>query len=804
MKKILLVAILLLLAISGYSQLIRGPYLQVATQNSMIVRWRTEVPSTSHVKYGVAFNDQNMTAEDNMLVNDHEVKITGLLPETRYFYSVGSSETIYASGEDRYFETAPAPGKAGKYRFGVLGDCGTNSAIQGNVRDQLINYVGTNYLNTLLLLGDNAYSFGRDPEYQANFFNHYSGNLFKKTPIFPSPGNHDYYNDNPTAQDDHKIIYYDVFTMPTKGEAGGVASENEAYYSYDYGNVHFLSLDSYGREDQATRLYDTLGRQVTWIKADLAANKNKDWVVAYWHHPPYTLGTHNSDTEVELVKIRENFIRILERYGVDLILCGHSHVYERSKLMKGHFDKTNTFNASIHNQSQSSGKYDGTDNSCPYLKTSEVNTGTVYAVVGSSGQIGGVNPGFPQKAMYYSDADRGGSMLLEVEGNRLDAKWIAADGQVRDKFTIEKNVSKRKLINLEYGSSTTLTPSYVGNYEWNTGAKTKTITVSPKIHSDYIVRDEFNCVADTFNVRVSAPPEVKLNSFVGQATEVNAVVLNWETESEPLFSNFSIEKSLNSKDFIEVGKINSAGKPDQKNSYNYQDTSTTGLYAGESISYRLKFSYQDERTGYSPVIIVKLNVLPPFNLVSFEGSSDAENNVALIWRTGSERESSEFIIERSSNGKDFMEIGRKSASKNSTQEKSYDFADGGSGKIISEDTLYYRLQMVELSGTVTASKTLAVKLNHVITSIDPPVQSVGIEVVPNPSSKEDVRIRIVGKDKLLTKVVVSDVSGKTVFEKTLQLSKSLTPFLPSGLSAGVYFVKVVIGEKTVVKKFVIL
>ena len=156
--------------------------------------------------------------------------------------------------------------------------------------------------------------------------------------MYPAPGNHDYANSG-ARQDDHNIPYYNMFTLPSNGECGGVPSGTEAYYSFDIGDVHFLSLDSYGEETN-TRLYDTLGAQVTWIKTDLAAN-TKRWVVAYWHHPPYTKGSHNSDSEGELISMRENFIRILERYGVDLVICGHSHNYERSYLLKGYY-KTNS------------------------------------------------------------------------------------------------------------------------------------------------------------------------------------------------------------------------------------------------------------------------------------------------------------------------------------------------------------------------------------------------------------------------------------------------------------------------------
>src|SRR5204863_7222212 len=169
------------------------------------------------------------------------------------------------------------------------------------------------------------------------------------------------------------------------------------------------------------------------LKSDLAANTKK-WTVAYWHHPPYTMGSHNSDTEGDLVAIRQNFIRILERYKVDLILCGHSHLYERSKLMQGHYGNEASFSSTTHNLSQSSALYDGSSNSCPYVRDSLQNkNGTVYVVSGSAGQLGGQQGTYPHNAMYYSNPTNGGSFILDIEDNKLEAKWLCADGVVRDK-----------------------------------------------------------------------------------------------------------------------------------------------------------------------------------------------------------------------------------------------------------------------------------------------------------------------------------------------------------------------------------
>src|SRR5258705_12371843 len=78
-----------------------------------------------------------------------------------------------------------------------------------------------------------------------------------------------------------------------------------------------------------------------WLRLDLAANTNL-WLIAFWHHPPYSKGSHDSDWEFELVEMRENALPILEAYGVDLVLCGHSHGYERSFLLNGYYGGSET------------------------------------------------------------------------------------------------------------------------------------------------------------------------------------------------------------------------------------------------------------------------------------------------------------------------------------------------------------------------------------------------------------------------------------------------------------------------------
>jgi hypothetical protein len=422
-------------------QLLRGPYLQSATSNSIVIRWRTDASARSRVRYGADPGHLASTADDSALVTEHQLLLAHLQPSTRYYYSIGAFRDTLQAGRDNSFTTMPLPGTPGDYRIGIFGDCGNNSVNQRNVRDQFLKYVDSLPLTAWILVGDNAYSDGTDAEFQTNFFNIYKDNLLKKYPLYPAPGNHDYHDIEFTAavaQRTHSVAYYQDFSVPEKGEAGGVPSHTKAFYSYDIGNVHFLSLDSYGKEAGSYRLYDTAGPQVQWIKQDLEANTNRDWVIAYWHHPPYTMGSHSSDKEDELVRIRENFIRILERYGVDVIICGHSHDYERSRLMKGYYGKEADFDPVKYDLSPSSGKDDGSPHSEPYRKDLKGGPGTVYVVTGSAGKLGGQQPGYPHDAMYFSDATHGGASLLHIRGNRLEFSWICADGVVRDHFVMEK------------------------------------------------------------------------------------------------------------------------------------------------------------------------------------------------------------------------------------------------------------------------------------------------------------------------------------------------------------------------------
>ena len=597
-----------LVANENNASVTRGPYLNMATQNSAHIRWRTNVAANSVVKYGTIDGSLTSTVADATLTTEHDVTITGLANDTKYFYSIGNTNPANQTlntGSKYFFTTLPLKGAERQSRFWVIGDCGNNTSNQLNVRNSYMQYMGANHTDGMLLLGDNAYNAGTDAEYQTSFYPQYQDSLLRNVVLWPAPGNHDYAN-NATRQNDHAIPYYSMFTLPTAGESGGFPSGTEAYYSFDFANIHFLSLDSYGKDSNTYRIWDTLGPQVRWIKNDLNANTQK-WTIAYWHHPPYTLGSHTSEGEADLIAIRQNFIRILERYGVDLILCGHSHVYERSYLLNGHYGNEASFNLATNAVSSSSAKYNNAANSCPYIKNAPQKIGTVYAVVGSSGQLGS-NPLYitwPHDAMLYADKTYGGGLALTVQGNRLDAEWICNDGVIRDRFTMMKDVNKKEVYTTLVGDSINLTSSWLGNYNWSGGSSAKVARVAPAgIDTDtLIVYDNFNCLRDSFIVTKTLSLPTELTYFSAHAMNANQVTLNWVTTTEFKNIYFSVEWSTDGINFIPIGNINGNGTTNLQHSYQFVHQQP----ANGNNYYRLKQLNSDSSFSYSIIATVFIN-----------------------------------------------------------------------------------------------------------------------------------------------------------------------------------------------------
>jgi Calcineurin-like phosphoesterase/Purple acid Phosphatase, N-terminal domain len=404
----------------------RGPYLQLGTPTSITVRWRTDSTNVSRVIYGASLSALNFTNTDSVPTTEHEVRLTGLSPDTRYYYAIGDAATVLMGNDtNTFFVTAPLPGTAHPTRIWAIGDSGEANGNQAAVRDAYYQFTGTNHTHLWLMLGDNAYYSGTDSEYQRQLFDSF-GSLLRKSVLWPTLGNHD------TAFSTEfttNYPYFSMFTLPANGEAGGVASGTEHYYSFDYGNIHFVCLDSMTADRSPN------GAMANWLRTDLAANTNA-WLIAFWHHPPYSKGSHNSDAEIELAEMRQNFVPILEDGGVDLILCGHSHCYERSYFMDGNYGPSPTLNTNTMFINSGSGRE--TNGAGAYMKPEGGpigHQGAVYVVAGSgsSAEGGSLN----HNAMYVS-LNLLGSMVIDITSNRLDALFLRDTGETNDCFSIVK------------------------------------------------------------------------------------------------------------------------------------------------------------------------------------------------------------------------------------------------------------------------------------------------------------------------------------------------------------------------------
>ncbi len=407
------------------ASIVRGPYLQLCTSESIVIRWRTDVPTDSRVRVGTAVGQLNSVHSSETETTEHEINVDGLTPDTLYYYAIGTAtEDLAGDDVEHLFVTAPSRGVAKRTRVWVIGDSGSAERPAELVRDAYLRFSDDRLTDLWIMLGDNAYNSGTDEEYQNAVFDMYPS-LLRTSSVWPTLGNHDGITaDSATLTGP----YYDIFTIPTEAEAGGVASGTEAYYSFDYGNIHFVSLESH-ETDRSTE-----GAMMQWLVEDLAANES-EWLIAFWHHPPYSKGSHDSDREQQLIEMRRNALPILEAAGVDLVLAGHSHSYERSVLVDQHYGRSHTLSSEmLLDCGDGREEGDGVYRKAPGLTA---NDGAVYIVAGSSGGRFGFGP-LDHPIMFLSTLAHG-SVVLDFDGSRLDVRFLTDQGDVADSFTLEKD-----------------------------------------------------------------------------------------------------------------------------------------------------------------------------------------------------------------------------------------------------------------------------------------------------------------------------------------------------------------------------
>lgn len=631
--------------VSVAQSIVRGPYLQAATASSIVIRWRTDSPTNSVVRFGADKSNLSQSVTDLTATTEHEIKLPSLQSATTYFYSIGTTDKTQAEGLDYYFTTSLPKGNTSKIRLWAMGDMGDGSPNQLAVRDAYLRYTQNNNFatNAILMLGDNAYGSGTDLEYQNSFFNIYQNYFFRNTTFWTIPGNHEYYSG---SQYEREVAYFKMFSPPQQGEAGGVASETKMYYSFDIANVHIIALDSYGIEEGKYRLSDTLGPQVQWLKKDLAAN-HQPWTIVMFHHPPYTKNSHDSDAEAELVAIRQNLTPILERYGVDLVLSGHSHLYERSRLMRGHIGMSYTFDEKKNLFTTSSGRYDGQPNSCAYIKNTG-QEGTIYTVIGSSGRLNGFD-GVAHPAMPYKNVTIGGSGIIEIEDKRLDFKWLGSDDIVYDQFTIFKNTLKTDTLSVKHGDIINLTASWKGSYKWNDSNDKSSF--STRILNDTLIRvtDNLGCLEDKFYIKLIAKPIIKVQNIAKTVCLGEKISLPFEAKNtNSALWQYKIELSDSKGEFINPIQIGTVQNDSAKviiptnipagNNYKLRVVANTSSIAS-TISEAFTVAHQATATisgnttinaGKTADLTIALTGTPPWSIELSDGHTKTSSTSPIV------------------------------------------------------------------------------------------------------------------------------------------------------------------------------
>jgi hypothetical protein len=193
------------------------------------------------------------------------------------------------------------PMKEGSLKFAVIGDTGTGDSHQMDVANRLAAVRAKFAFPFVVMMGDNLYSGDAPRDYQKEFERPYKALLDAGVKFYASLGNHD----NPNER------LYKLFNM-----------NGERYYTFkpEGSSVRFFALDSNYVDD----------KQLAWLDKELAAS-GSDWKIMFFHHPLYSSGETHGSAEQQRGLLEPIFLK----HGVNVVLNGHEHFYERINPQKG-------------------------------------------------------------------------------------------------------------------------------------------------------------------------------------------------------------------------------------------------------------------------------------------------------------------------------------------------------------------------------------------------------------------------------------------------------------------------------------
>jgi len=395
----------------------RRPHVQRVRRTGATISWASAEPGTASVKVtgpdGVSRSVSAASVRFNAgqggattAFYRHWAALESLDPATEYTYSILFDGRDITPAGDMRFRTAGQQ----TFTFLAIGDSGTGSEEQKRLAAIFQRDPAALVIHT----GDLAYPTGTFESYDRNYFDFYQ-ELMARVPFFPVPGNHDYYDFNAEP-------YRALHDLP---RANVAEKDQGRYYSFDWGDVHFISLDSNAPLEEAAA---GSGDMLRWLEADLATT-TKFWRVAVFHHPPYAFGPNQDDPLTILA--RERIVPILERYHVPLIFGGHEHSYQRSVPVRGGGERAN---------------------------------GAVYLTTGGGGAA--LYPVY-DSPLIAARASVFHYMRIQVTGRRMRLAAIGIDGQAFDSFVVEPApVVRGELVNAASGTRAIGRGGLISIYGW--------------------------------------------------------------------------------------------------------------------------------------------------------------------------------------------------------------------------------------------------------------------------------------------------------------------------------------------------
>ncbi len=286
-------------------QITRGPYLQLLLADSVEILWHTDALSAGAVEISEAGGgDPRRIAEDRPAA-EHRVKITGLAPDCEHRYRVLDGDQPLG-GEFR-LRTAPPTGQ-GTVRVAVAGDSGYQGS-EGQLAVAAV--IKAMEPDLFVHTGDLSYFDDLD----GDVFGPYR-EILSRTCLYTSRGNHDL-----------RWIWFGALHPHLDDPR-----ETATFYSFDWGCAHFVTIDTNSFSNDPIQTSE----QVRFLEADLEAAQGRGipWKIVFFHYPPYTVGP-GAITSPELnASVREGVAPLADRYGVDLVLYGHDHIYQRTHPLR--------------------------------------------------------------------------------------------------------------------------------------------------------------------------------------------------------------------------------------------------------------------------------------------------------------------------------------------------------------------------------------------------------------------------------------------------------------------------------------